>query len=399
MGLTKRQIDAATYSGDGKSQDIRYDDLIPGFGLRVYPSGAKSFVIRFRTKSGRLRFMTLGRFGVLTLKEARDRARTVLGKVTGGEDPVADLQAERHNMSLREYAELYIERHAKPRKKSWREDERRIKKHLLPRWKNRGLDEISRPDVARLHADIGKDTPYEANRVLALVGVMYSQAEEWGLVPEQKPNPASKIRPFRERSRDRYVKPVELPRLVKAIEQEPNPYVRVTFWLYLFTGLRKTELLAAKWKDVDFERCELRVPETKAGRSHVVPLSDPAVVLLESLPREVGNPHIFPGRKPGAPLSSIAKPWRRIREEAGLEDLRLHDLRRTVGSWMAMSGASLPLIGKVLNHSDPSTTAIYARLAEDSARKALEEHAASILRVAGVHEESANSRRTQPPVR
>lgn len=148
-------------------------------------------------------------------------------------------------------------------------------------------------------------------------------------------------------------------------------------------ALRKSELLQAKWEDLDVERRELRIPETKTGRPHVVPLSDPAFEILTSLPREQSNPYLFPGRKKGQPLSDVTKPWRRIREKSGLEDIRLHDLRRTVGSWMAISGASLSLIGKVLNHSDPSTTAVYARLAENSARDALERHAENIMDVAG----------------
>jgi integrase len=383
LGLTKRAIDAAEYGGDGNSQDVRYDDQLPGFGLRIYPSGTKSFVLRYRTKSGRLRFQTLGRYGVLTLKQARDEARAILGEVAQGGDPAAEKKSAAEELFFAEYSDLYLERHAKLRKKTWKEDERRIGKHLLPRWKSHALEEISRADVAKLHAEIGKDAPYEANRVLALVGVMFSLAEDWGFVPETHPNPTAKIRPFREKSRERYVKPAEMPALLEAISEEPSPYVRAIPWLYLLTGLRKSELLQAKWEDLDVERRELRIPETKAGRPHVVPLSEPAFEFLTSLPREQSNPYLFPGRKKGQPLSDITKPWRRVREKSGLEDIRLHDLRRTVGSWMAISGASLPLIGKVLNHSDPSTTAVYARLAENSARNALERHAENIMDVAG----------------
>jgi integrase len=379
VGLTKRAIDAAKYEGDGSSQDVLYDEQLPGFGLRVYPSGTKSFVLRYRTKSGRLRFQTLGRYGVLTLKQARDEARSTLGDVAQGGDPAAEKVAAGKELRFGEYSELYLDRHAKLRKKTWREDERRIEKHLLPRWKNARLEEISRADVVKLHAEIGKDAPYEANRVLALVGVMLSLADDWGFIPETHPNPTTKIRPFREKSRERYVTPAEMPALLEAISEEPSPYIRAILWLYLLTGLRKSELLQGKWEDLDVERRELRVPETKAGRPHVVPLSDPAFEILTSLPRERSNPYLFPGRKKAQPLSDITKPWRRVREKSGLADVRLHDLRRTVGSWMAISGASLPLIGKVLNHSDPSTTAVYARLAENSAREALERHAESIL--------------------
>lgn len=196
---------------------------------------------------------------------------------------------------------------------------------------------------------------------------------------ETLPNPARRVHKYGIQSRDPWVTPAELPRLVKAVTEEPNVYVRTAVWLYLLTGLRKNELLGLRWKDIDFDRRELRLGDTKAGRSHVVPLSAPAVEVLRKTPRMVGNPHVIASPvEPGRPLVNINKPWERIRKRADLEDVRLHDLRRTAGSWMATSGASLPLIGKVLNHSNPSTTQIYARLAEDAKRTALEEHGARI---------------------
>ena len=160
--------------------------------------------------------------------------------------------------------------------------------------------------------------------------------------------------------------------------------VRAALWLYLLTGVRKTELLKARWEDIDLVRCELRLPETKAGRIHYVPLSPPAVALLERMPREEGNPYLLPSTKvPGHHLVNIEKPWRRVRKAAGVEDVRLHDLRRTVGSWLAQAGNSLPLIGRVLGHTNASTTQIYARLGDDPARKALEKHGQMITPIAG----------------
>jgi integrase len=238
--------------------------------------------------------------------------------------------------------------------------------------------------VAALHGRIGQDTPYEANRTLALLSKMFELARRWGFVLENAANPARGIDRFREYKRDRWVTPEELPRVTVAIAQESNLYVRAAIWLYLLTGVRKTELLKACWADVDVTRCELRLPQTKAGRTHYVPLSLPAINLLQSLPREVENPYILPSTKiPGRHLVNIEKPWRRVRRAAGIEDVRLHDLRRTVGSWLAQAGNSLPLIGRVLNHTDPKTTAIYARLGDDPARQALEDHAQRITKVAG----------------
>jgi integrase len=212
---------------------------------------------------------------------------------------------------------------------------------------------------------------------------MFELARRWGFVPENAANPARGVDKFKEQKRDRWVKPEELPRLAAAIGQDPNLYARAALWLYLLTGVRKTELLTTRWADVDLARGELRLPETKAGRTHYVPLSPPAVALLRALPREAGNPYLLPGLKPGSHLVNIEKPWRRVRKVAGVEDVRLHDLRRTVGSWLAQAGSSLPLIGRVLNHTDPKTTAIYARLGDDPARRALAEHAERITAIAG----------------
>jgi integrase len=373
--LTKRTIDALAYDPAGPNQQIAWDEgEIPGFGVRVYPSGGKSYVLVYRTKEGRPRLLTLGKHGVLTVQQGRDQARTSLMEARSGSDPVDARQKARKGETVRDLAALYMERHAKPHKKTWREDERRLNKWVVPAFGSRKVVEVKRPDVARLHHKIGESAPYEANRVLALVAVLFSKAAEWGLLDDGAPNPAARVQTFKERSRERWVTPEELPALVEAIGAEPSPYIRAAMKLYLSTGLRRSELIGMRWKEVDFDRREIHLADTKAGRSHSVALSAAAVDVLRELPRQLGSAHVFPGRVAGQPLVNIAKSWRRIRRRAGLEDVRLHDLRRTVGSWLAAGGASLPLIGKVLNHSNASTTQVYARFAEHSARTALEEH-------------------------
>ncbi|HKF93066.1 MAG TPA: site-specific integrase, partial [Gammaproteobacteria bacterium] len=269
----------------------------------------------------------------------------------------------------------------------------RINRLILPAWGNRKVKTVTRKDVEALHTKIGKGAhstskagqpaPYEANRTLTLISKMFALAKEWEYVPKDCANPARGIKRFKEHKRDRWVNPEELPRLAQAIDAEPNVYVRMALWLYLLTGVRKSELLAAQWDDIDWQRQELRLGETKAGRVHYVPLSAPALAILRELPRLEGNPYILPGHIRGRPLVNINRPWTRIRKAAGVEDVRLHDLRRTVGSWLAQSGNSLHLIGRVLNHSNPSTTAVYARFGQDHVRQALEEHAARLMGVAG----------------
>ncbi|WP_295585859.1 site-specific integrase [uncultured Lamprocystis sp.] len=384
MRLTKRAIDAATYTGTNNARCVLWDDEVPGFGCRIFPSGRKGFVLSYRA-AGRSRLLTIGTYGVLTLDQARTVARSQLAKVkTEGADPVATREQERQGETMRDLCLAYMDRHGNA-KKSGSEDQRRIDTYVLPKWGSLEARTITRPDVETLHRTIGKRAPYEANRVLALLSKMFELARRWGFVPEGHGNPARDIDRFTEAKRDRWVSADELPRLAQAINEEPNASARAALWLYLLTGARKTELLTAQWSDVDWTRAELRLPDdTKAGRVHYIPLSPPAVALLRDLPQADGNPFILPGKLPGAHLVNISKPWGRVRTAAGVADVRLHDLRRTVGSWLAQSGNSLHLIGRVLNHSNQSTTAVYARFGEDSVRAALDQHGARIMGAAGL---------------
>jgi integrase len=380
--LTKAVVDRLVYQQEGNERCVIWDALLPGFGVRVYPSGRKAFILSYRVH-GRKRLLTLGMYGALTLDQARSLARVRLGEATVGEDPVEQRKKARHGETVRHLCEAYLERHA-VHKRSLRDDQRRIEQRILPGWGNRKVDSITRADVAALHTKIGATAPYEANRVVALISKMFELGRRWGFVLENAANPAHGIDKFREHTRDRWVTHEELPRVTAAIAEEPNLYVRAALWLYLLTGVRKTELLTVRWADVDMVRCELRLPETKAGRIHYVPLSAPAMSLLERMPREEGNPHLLPSTKvPGHHLVNIEKPWRRVRKAAGVEDVRLHDLRRTVGSWLAQAGNSLPLIGRVLGHTNASTTQIYARLGDDPAKKALDAHGLMITAIAG----------------
>ncbi|MBI5445871.1 MAG: site-specific integrase [Deltaproteobacteria bacterium] len=463
--LTKRYIDAAKYEGDASrnEEDVRWDLEVRGFGLRIYPSGTKTFIIRYR-QNGRRKGYTVGTFGVLTVDQARDDARKLLGLVKrDGADPSGDKKREAHGETVADMAKAFFELYAEPRLKprTVKEYRRQYTTHIEKRWGSRLARSIRRPEVVGLHADLGAKIPTQANRTLMMLCSLFSFGLEHGYLPEGASNPAHGIEKFPERERDRWVRAGELPQLIEAIDAEPNIYVRAAFWMYLLVGARKSELLAAKWADVDFERQELRFPDTatKSGTTHYVPLSEAAMAVLSTIPRLDGNPFIFVGRgprrrrktdpplpvpRPPTHLVNINKPWTAIRDRAALavwrEDPRLsavveqvkddgfrervrcaaakkrrpltddeqetlrrdptsrevreaasvdlptaqldvwiHDLRRTVGSWLATHGESLPLIGKVLNHQDTKTTSIYSRLAEDPIRRALEEHGQRIM--------------------
>jgi len=224
--LTKSLIDRAAYEGDkhGNEWDVRWDSTVPGFGLRIYPTGRKAFILRYRV-NGSKQLLTLGTYGVLTLEQARNLARQRLGEVIGGEDPLEQRRKARQGETMQALCTAYLERHA-ARKRSARDDRRRIAQHLVPVWGHRKIDSITRADVAALHTTIGERAPYEANRTVALSGKMFELARGWGFLPENTANPARGIDKFKERKRDRWVTPEELPRLASAMAQTPNLYVR-----------------------------------------------------------------------------------------------------------------------------------------------------------------------------
>ena len=252
----------------------------------------------------------------------------------------------------------------------------------MPAWGGLKANSIKRADVASLHHDVGKKAPYEANRLLALVRKMFNLAVDWGYLDDQAVNPATRITRYKEHKRERWVTPEELPRIAKAIDQEENVYARYALWGYLLTGLRRNELLTIKRAEVDWVREEVTIPDTKSGRPHYLPLSSEAVTLFRKIPELAGNPYLFPGNINGRPLVNLDKPWARIKKAAKVEDIRIHDLRRTVGSWLAQSGNSLHLIGRVLNQATASSTQVYARFAQDNVREALEAHGKKIMNVA-----------------
>lgn len=381
MKLTKSRIDAFDYEGDGKSRDVRWDDAVSGLGLRIYPSGRKAFILSYRAQ-GQKRLFTLGQYGPLTLDKARSAALQRKADVIEGTDPLDQRRAASKAQTVSELCGVYMQRYARD-KKTGDADERRIQQHIIRRWGARKIVALKRSEIAEAHHKVGLTHPYEANRRLALIRRMLNLARQWGLVDEGWPNPAVGIPMHREQSRDRWATQDELPRLAKAIGEEPNIYARSALWLYLLTGMRKQELLRAKWDDIDWDRKELRLGETKSGRPHYVPLSPPAIAILQTIPHQENNPYILAGAREGKHLVNINKPWFRVRDRAEVSDLRLHDLRRTVGSWLAQAGNDLHLIGKVLNHSNISTTQVYARFGQDIVHKALDDHGAKIMAAAG----------------
>ena len=371
MNLTKKAIDAFTHKG---GWDVRWDDDVKGLGLRIYPSGRKSFIFRYTSRSRQKKTTTIGPYGAFTLHKAREIAQRMRVEVSQGHDPLAAKQAERDAVPVSDLAERYLTDHAEPKKKpkSVKMDRANLKNHILPHFGSMKVREVSRDDVSKLHHKM-RGTPYQANRVLALISKMFNLAEKWGLRPDFT-NPCRHIEKYAEKKADRYLSKDELSRLatvlneVKTNRTEP-PSVITAIRLLILTGARLNEILTAKWDYVDFEHSCLRLPDSKTG-AKVVFLPPLAIEVLRDTERLTGNPYVITGRNPGSHLINLQKAWRRIRRLTELDDVRLHDLRHSFASIAAGQGISLTMIGALLGHSQPQTTARYAHLASDPLKDA-----------------------------
>jgi integrase len=323
--------------------------------------------------------MTLGGYPALSVHQARQEALKIKGAIARGEDPGLKRRQDRELLTFGQVARIYLERHATLHKKSAHRDAQTIKL-CLTKWGTRKLSDISRNDVIRLHQALGAERGrYAANRTVALLRTIFNLSVDWGYL--NGTNPAERLKLFREEKRDRFLSPDELSRVNKSLSEESNPYWHAYFQLSLFLGARRTELLEARWAIIDLERATWRIPNTKSGTPHLLPLPWAAVEILRQLPSRGTSEWVFPGDGISGHLIEPAKVWQRIRVRAGLRDVRIHDLRRTLGSWLASEGYSLPLIGRTLNHQNAATTQIYARLQLDPVREALERNAALMATV------------------
>lgn len=371
--ITKRSVDALKAAADG-AETVLWDSELKGFGARVQRGGAKSYVLHYRVGTGRgapLRKLTIGKHGSpWTPETARKEARTLLGTIEDGADPAADKMARREAPTIAELAARFLAEHAEAKRKgsTAAEYKRLLDRIILPALGERKVADVTRADVTKLH-HANRAAPYQANRVLAVLSKMFNLAERWGLRPDGS-NPCRHVEKFAERKRERMLSPAELARLGDALTaHDGSPYAVAAVKLLVFTGARLGEVLGLRWEWIDFERGEARLPDSKTG-AKTLHLPPPALAVLAALPRLDGNPYVIAGAKPGAALVNLEKPWRAIRRPAGLDDVRLHDLRHAFASVAASSGMGLPIIGKMLGHSQPATTARYAHLASDPVKAA-----------------------------
>jgi len=369
--ITKRIVDFAK----PKSKEyFIWDSEMRRFGLRVLPSGRKSYVIHYR-RNGRYRRLTVGQHGELTPSEARDIAREHLVEVARGGDPSQRRRIERRAPNVSALGERLIKEHAIVRLKpsTQREYDRAVRIFINPAIGGFKVGEVTRGDISQLHHRL-RHIPYQANRVLGVLSKMFNMAEIWGLRPDGS-NPCRHISKYPERKRERFLSSDELRQLAQVLEQAEitgaeSQAAITAIRLLVLTGCRLGEIQTLRWDYIDGSYIVL--PDSKTGPRRL-PLTPAIRHVLSGIDREQGNPYVIQGKLPGSHLTDMQHPWQRIRERAGLSDVRIHDLRHTYASHAIAAGMSLPLVGKLLGHTQVQTTARYAHLADDHVKQAAEQ--------------------------
>ena len=374
--ISKRTVDALSVEN---RDAVFWDRNLPGFGVRVYPSGLKKYVVQCRGSGGSRR-ATLGRHGEVSAEQARRLASVAIDRVKRGEDPLPPAPAPEPTMA--DLAERYMRDRVAARCTASTAGVylRAIDNHILPALGQMPVGAVGRVQVSELHHAM-RGEPHAANAALKIVGKMLSLAVEWGL-REAGPNPCGAVGKYRTRPRERFLTDAEYRRLGQALDRleargSVSRHAAAAIPLLVLTGCRRNEVLELRWDDVDRTTGELRLRDGKTG-ARMVPLTPAAADVLDAIPRVPDNPYAIAGRRSGARLKNINDPWALVRAEAGLDDVRLHDLRHSWASRALALGESLSTIGKLLGHSDIETTARYAHLARDSIHEAAERIAGSI---------------------
>ena len=384
--------------------DGGHREAVRGFGVVAFRNGGKCYVAQYR-KDGRSRRTRIGEHGRLTPDEARKDARKVLGGIERGDDPIADRQAARALRTFKAVADDFVALHVKTKRKGRTGDEyeRLFKSYIHPEIGTKRIVDLKLDDVAKLHGKLVA-SPYQANRVIAVVSAVWNWAAKRGEVSFAD-NPARLLERYPENGRERYLTSDELARLGDALREAEtigltyfvdennshakhaakiesrrtklDPFAAAAIRLLILTGARLREILDARWQDVDTERGAIFLADSKTGKKTIY-LSAAAKAVLADMPRVAGNPHLIAGAKDGEPRSDLNRPWRAIRVAAKLSGVRIHDLRHSFASFGAGASLGLPIIGKLLGHSQAATTHRYAHLDADPLRRAVNTIGATI---------------------
>ena len=383
LKFTDEAIAALPLPRDGSRTEYA-DSQTTGLRLRVSSRGVKTFSLLRRVKNGHMERITLGRFPEIKTKKATDEARKLIGAIADGANPGELKRIHRGEPTFGEFFEEYMTRHSKPNKRTWSDDEQKYRDHISKELGKKKITQIDKRDIALLHSSITrKGHPTTANRVKALCSSVFSKAVEWGVTDS---NPAISVKSNREHSRARFLEPHELPRLFNALEEETNPSFRDFFVLALLTGARRGNLRSMQWNEIDFDTATWSIPgdKSKNGSTLKIPLVPEAAAILRSR-KEGANPdsiYVFPAARADSKhghMSGERKAWLRLLKKANLDNVRIHDLRRTMGSWQARNGANSVIIGRSLGHKSQQATAIYARVDIDPVRDSMSKAASAML--------------------
>jgi len=366
--ISRRTVEALKVEKD----TVFWDSELSGFGVRVYPSGSKVYVVQTRAGGKAAQRVTVGRHGVVTAEEARRRAALIVARIKAGEDPAAEPLAARpvEGPTVAELARRWLDEHVAVHCKPKTESTYRlmVDKHILPALGRMPALAVGHAHATELHQRL-RATPAMANQVVDALSRIYNAAGDRGQIPENC-NPCRLVAKNRERKRERFLTDAELRRLGAVLDEAGwgrgiSVHAAAAIRLLLLTGCRRGEILNLRWDEVDLEARELRLPDTKTGPRTIV-LSREAAAVLVAVPRVEGNPFVIPGRVRGKAMRNLNDPWDEVCRRAGVEGVRLHDCRHSFASRALALGESLPMIGRLLGHTQVETTARYAHLAKDS---------------------------------
>ncbi|MBI1328230.1 MAG: tyrosine-type recombinase/integrase [Alphaproteobacteria bacterium] len=370
--LTKTLIEALQ---PAEKEYAVWDKKQTGFGIKITPKGKRVYICKYRLPSRKQGKYTIGTHGQITLQQARKLAGDIFAQVRFGKNPMAEKNLYKTALTVSQLCDKYIKEHAEIHKKpsSVYDDNKYIKAHIRPKLGHIYVRDITKHDIEKLHLSL-KKTPVLANHVRAVLSKMFALAEKWG-IREEGTNPVRHIKKYAEKPRERYLSREEGKRLLNTLnEMETDntecPYALALIRLLWMTGARGSEIRTAKWEWVDFERKTIELPDSKTGR-RTIHLNNPVIAILKKLPRIENTPYLLPSPIfKNKPLAYPRKTWDAVRENAGLQDFRMHDLRHSYASTGIEAGLSLSEIGKLLGHTQMHTTQRYAHMADIQAKRA-----------------------------
>jgi integrase len=380
--LTKTLLAGLVAPTAGKRVVI-YDTETPKLAMRMTHTGVRAFYV-VKRMGGTMVWLKLGTFPDMTCEQARKEADKVLGEFAKGENPAAVKRAVKAELTFGEAFDDFLERKRKRDGSAISDKTKRDYKDLLRLYLDgimgKKLSAIERNEIKAIHARTTKKSAAQADRVVAVVSAVFTFMLAHERFSGQ--NPATRIQKNPAPSRDRFLQADELTPFFKALSESTNEVMRDFFLLALLTGARRANVSAMRWADIDLVAGVWRIAKTKNGTPQTVTLSPEAVTVLES--RKTDGEFVFPGEGVTKHIVEPKKAWATLLKAAGIENLRIHDLRRTLGSWQARTGASLPIIGKSLNHKTHQATAIYARLDLDPVRQSVNTATAAMMEAAGL---------------